>query len=415
MNEGQRAFGPDSNAGDPPMGFSSAAGATCLAIRVWTPSRTDVRWSSQTPLVDLISDLISASDGSLLEDPEANLLANFDLPRHAFRAAKRIQWSLLEFCQHRPELCLGAAMVISDVRDFPPGSGNNSPREVTAILAQAKPAQILATGSTHDHLQGLPGLQSKAFTALSQGSAGWRGEGRELIWTTPSNLESAQEVLKNAAQNLARKPVTPSASEPTADFGAGGGMRGAQPTLVHADLPPQPGEEPLNDLTTLEPSSERSGVLWWSLGAVGLAAAVTLAILFFRTQPKPAVVSAPSVQAPATVESAPPTDSKAGQPEPAAVPAPPVAAATKPPETPQEATPAPAATASQRPHRDAAKKVVETNGFTEKDIPRLLRRAQNDAGNGKNEEARQEFRTVLQLDPNNAEAKLGLKKLDLSE
>ena len=65
--------------------------------------------------------------------------------------------------------------------------------------------------------------------------------------------------------------------------------------------------------------------------------------------------------------------------------------------------------------RTPAKKVTEYEGLSEKDIPLLLRMAQNHAGAGKYEDARREFDIVLRLDPGNAEAKQGLRKLDLSE
>ena len=67
------------------------------------------------------------------------------------------------------------------------------------------------------------------------------------------------------------------------------------------------------------------------------------------------------------------------------------------------------------PHPPVAKRPTEIDGLTAKDIPLLLRIAQNDAGAGRYDKARSEFNIVLRLDPGNAEAKLGLRKLDLSE
>jgi hypothetical protein len=53
--------------------------------------------------------------------------------------------------------------------------------------------------------------------------------------------------------------------------------------------------------------------------------------------------------------------------------------------------------------------------MTEKDIPLLLRKAEKDAGAGNYEDARREFDIILHLDPGNAEAKQGMRKLELSE
>lgn len=57
--------------------------------------------------------------------------------------------------------------------------------------------------------------------------------------------------------------------------------------------------------------------------------------------------------------------------------------------------------------------VEESGGMTQKDIPALLRMAQQDAGAGNYEKARSEFRKILQLQPSNADAREGLHKLDL--
>jgi hypothetical protein len=52
--------------------------------------------------------------------------------------------------------------------------------------------------------------------------------------------------------------------------------------------------------------------------------------------------------------------------------------------------------------------------FSARDIPFLLRKAEQDAGAGKYDDAQREYRIVLQIDPNNASAKQGLHRLELS-
>ena len=61
------------------------------------------------------------------------------------------------------------------------------------------------------------------------------------------------------------------------------------------------------------------------------------------------------------------------------------------------------------------KRASEYQGMSEKDIPLLLRKAEKDAGAGNYDDARREFDIVLHLDPGNAEAKQGMRKLELSE
>ncbi len=55
----------------------------------------------------------------------------------------------------------------------------------------------------------------------------------------------------------------------------------------------------------------------------------------------------------------------------------------------------------------------DSGGVSVKDIPMLLRMAQQDAGAGNYDKARTEYRKILRLQPNNQDAKDGLHKLDL--
>jgi hypothetical protein len=52
-------------------------------------------------------------------------------------------------------------------------------------------------------------------------------------------------------------------------------------------------------------------------------------------------------------------------------------------------------------------------GVSQRDIPRLLQMAQNHAGAGEYEKAQREYRVILQLQPNNQDAKEGLRRISL--
>jgi len=66
--------------------------------------------------------------------------------------------------------------------------------------------------------------------------------------------------------------------------------------------------------------------------------------------------------------------------------------------------------------RRSSPKSVSMEGFSEKDIPVLVRMAESDAGAGNYANARrEEYDIILHLDPNNAAAKQGSRKLSLSE
>ena len=55
------------------------------------------------------------------------------------------------------------------------------------------------------------------------------------------------------------------------------------------------------------------------------------------------------------------------------------------------------------------------DGMTQRDISRLLQWARSDAGNGNYAKAAQEYRVILQLQPNNPDAKEGLRKIQLAQ
>jgi hypothetical protein len=55
------------------------------------------------------------------------------------------------------------------------------------------------------------------------------------------------------------------------------------------------------------------------------------------------------------------------------------------------------------------------DGMTQKDIPRLLQWARSDAGNGNYAKAAQEYRVILQLQPYNADAREGLRKIQVAQ
>lgn len=398
MNDSRRAVGTDPDLERQLPG--TPLQSTYLAIRLWTPARTKLEWTADCSLIYLLSDVVTNSNGVCLPDTGAGLAAQFDEPAQALRAAKRIQWSLLEFCEHRPDQCSGAAILIYDPADIP---REESSSEILGLLEQGKPAQVLAAGNSKNQLREIPGLQSHAFPASQGNPSAWQRGAQELLWTTPANLEHVQQALRKAEQ--LRKEVQLTADNPTVDLSTMN-QRAHQPTLVHRDAP-APVEAVQTDLLTeLEPSElpasgSGSRTVWWVLAGIVLLGVVAGAVLIPQIRRKSVVIDNPPVAQPA------------GETEPATPPPSP-----QPSEKASDVTTTPAATtdhaASDVP-RTQIKKTNVYEGMSDKDIPMLLRMAEKDAGDGKYEDARRKFEIVLRIDANNKQAKEGLHKLELTE
>jgi hypothetical protein len=167
------------------------------------------------------------------------------------------------------------------------------------------------------------------------------------------------------------------------------------------------------DGSALEPSvlgADTSGKrkrLWMAGGTALLALAAILGLFLHRKSNKTIGVGMrhePKVA----------VQSTAREPEPAnpSQPSEKHQAVTEKPEPESPKPPAPAA----KPHRAARETdigVAEYEGFTAKQVPQLIRRADEDAGAGHYDASKREYEIVLKLQPNNTAAKEGLHKLSL--
>jgi hypothetical protein len=358
----------------------------------------------------MLADLVAASGGVPDGDSEIGLVASFEQPSQAFRAAKRIQWSVLEYSQQTPENCLGAAIAVYHASDLYRGEAAQG---IVALLEQAKPSQIFLAAEAARLLQGIPGLQLRKRAGPSLAASELEREAQELVWTTPQTQRRVQELLKQAARKVAPKTEPVVASEPTVELA----REAIRPTTaqIHATLfrvdHPSAIEPAAMDIlgdnqaAAADTSASKSHLLWWLLPAVAVLAVVAGLLILARTPKKPVLPETPASTHEAIPNAAP------ARTEP--VPQQPVA--EQPPPPAESKTPSNPTVPGRPSQPKIVDQVSDYEGFSEKDIPVLVRMAESDAGAGNYANARREYDIILHLDPNNAAAKQGSRKLSLSE
>jgi hypothetical protein len=420
MNAGPQILrsGRDKAEGAARQPYSVAAD---ISIRLWTPAQlqansSDISWKTASNLVCMISDVVTAAQGNPADELRAGMSAHFSNAAQALKAAKSIERSIIEFCKRRPDDCFGAAVVVHrpiELRPFLEGDpGPVSP--AYSLLRQAQPGQILVSQETYEHLRDLPGLQ---FRALNADAA--TGD-NELLWASPETYAHFATQLQDAVrrQPLGLAPDPDAASE---------SIRAAEPPKTELPKPKTSGLQatafPTARLSALDPNEPEvswmaSHRLLVSLAAVGvLALATVYALPALRKSPPPvnsSIKSQSNDSQPAPRQDGLPNSAPANHappvassPESAAI-APPAASSVRKPETP-------AAKPIQSPPKPVEPKPLgEYAGFTARDIPGLLKKAEEDAGAGDYENARREYDIVLHLDPNNQAAKTGMSRLNLS-
>jgi hypothetical protein len=355
----------------------------------------ELSWNTRSALVYMLADLVAGSDGVLLTDVRTSLAAQFETPSKALKAAKQIQSAILEFARHRPDSASAAAIVIhgeSELIEGRDSAGAAAPGR--SLLQYAKPAQILMTESVYGQLREMPGLRFKSVTPAGTSGSDLGIRGQELIWRTPETPARSAEAPPQATQLFVQKSEPPSVKVlpmPESIL--------ARPDYVEEALP----DSARNELQAEPPIDLRAPALKRYLAiAAGVAVLSVLGMFAFhrkhvavdptsgvhQTPPEPANVTPETIPQPA---SAPASESSAPPLETDPLPKP------KPPKV--------------QPEKSGSKIVSD---FSARDIPFLLRKAEQDAGAGRYDDARREYKIVLQLDPNNANAKLGLHRLELS-
>jgi hypothetical protein len=438
---------PDQHTG--PWGGNSPADAADIAIRLWSASRSDrhlpLAWKTESVLIYMIADLVSASRGRIAEESQTVLAAHFDSCRQAAVAAKRIQTAILGFLTCRPGERTGGAILIYQPRTLDPAGPSGE--LVQLELGQAKPGQILLAENVFRRMRDLPGVE---FVNAPGGASADESAGvRELVWTTPERVALMTESVGDGAEPMgtdsppvgatlivnspivdspfARRGPTTNTATPTArsqDYILKDKDRlekdRSETGLRRATALTQKASSSLTEELDLaeRPLFTRTRVI---LGVVAVVLVGAVIAIFFpptrvaKPQPQPQEQIAPTATG-STEQKTPAAEvpqAQSVQPEPE--PAKPVA------KLPPTITKPPADTRAKnkketKEAKDTSQEpevaVQETGNWLVSDIPRLLSMAGTDMGDGKYEKARREYGIVLRLQPKNQPALDGISKLN---
>jgi len=373
---------------------SVAGRLTELSIRVWSIDPEHVTWSSGHAVICLMADLVTASGGQLVPESRQTLVAQFDRQETAVGAARRLQRALQAFTDNPETAGLAASITIHRPED--------QVRSGTALgvsdslWPHSAPGQILVSGTVYETLQFTPGLRFRGVSAepLSLDPAY-----QELLWTDAETLAAWQNRVDTAARSL---PMGDSPRELAIGAADAGPCEAGSP----ADLAAVRQEDEFQISTDGSPRKNR---VWVAASALCLVLIAAIGVFVHVNARKTREV--------------PPQPAKTQTVEPPPIPHPdnstvPGKAPEKQQETAAEETKSKPAHSRVTPNgrketHQTESPVTDYEGFTNKQVPQLLRRAEEDAGAGNYDAAKREYEIVLKLQPGNSTAREGLRKLGL--
>lgn len=407
----------------------SAAESADFTIRLWNPERPagagSLSWKTESVLVYMIADLVSASQGHT-DDSTSAMMAHFDSTGRALVAARRIQTAILEFVACRPGKPIAAAILIHQPATI---AGGLSAGMAQGALRLAEPGQILLSEEAATRLQDTPGVELRPVPALTTGGEGQSGLA-ELVWTSPDQIARLKASLSSGQNREESAPmgatmIVNAPLAPAAQSGVGATGLTSQAATSNARFT---GDLAVGrDASYQDIGDEEQPFLTRTRVILGVVAVVLVAALVWMFYPsrvtKPPVVHVPENPVEGNGGAITPTPQPNQPPSttvqpPTIEPAKPVVVAkpvppAKPPAEKHGKEKPPTAVPSTAPEEPQAVQSVE--GMTAKDIPNLLQMARKDAGGGNYDKARREYRIVLQLQPSNTEAREGLRRLDVAQ
>jgi len=370
---------------------SVAGGLTELSIRVWSIDPEHVTWSSGHAVICLMADLVTASGGQLVPESWQTLIARFDHQEAAVGAARRLQRALRAFTESPETAALAAGIAIHSPADQ---TRSGTALDVSNLLSHSVPGQILVSGSVYETLQFTPGLRFQPVPADSLSSG---PECQELLWTDPETLAAWQNRVDAASHFLeAEVPHAPSQI----------GVADAEPLKADSLADPAVGYGE-DEFQISVGGSPRKSKVWFAVGAVFFVLVAAIGVFVhlntrktLQTPPPPAktqTLNPPAIAQPDnstvpgnSLEQQPGTATEKTQSKPAHSRVPP---------------------SVRKPARVTEAPATEYEGFTSKQIPQLLHKAEEDAGAGNYGNAKMEYEIILKLQPGNSAAREGLRKL----
>lgn len=434
---------------------------TGIAIRLWglQGDRGEfVTWMADSVCVFLLSDLVTASGGRP-EDSRSLMAAQFENPGQALVCARRIQAALLEFGSAQSSQTVAAAILIHPAAGAIAGLSADT---VSGTLTLLKPGQILVEEELARRWSDIPGLEFRTVPVMTSAGIG-QPSLVELMWTTAEELERLQNsvpsdpVPQRSSGSLMGAtmmvPLSFESPEGTTEAQSSPALsvrdRGPKEETVLKDLSIQQQEgdatttDLLQDLDASPPFLTRTRMI---VGVLALAVVGALVAVLYWPMPESKhtpraqqTVGGTANPGAATGTSNPPASKVSANPvagmpstgpakstPPSLPPAP--SAQAKPPETKpvavdkKVATPvvakpvqakAPQITPPLPPVKSATAPTDAPAAWSKSDIAQLSRMAQSALGAGRYDDARAAYRKILQLQPENQEAKEGLHKIDL--
>jgi len=411
---------------------SGATPPADVTIRLWRQDQagtsSGLTWNSESVLVYMIADLVAASYGRTTPGSSGAMAAHFGNASQAIVAAKRIQLAILEFVACKPGDYLGAALLI-----HPTVSAGFSSGMAQSALRLAEPGQVILSDAITRSLQNRAGIELRPVAALTTGGTEHTGLS-EFVWASPEQIAKLRECARArptgvsagptmGATMMVNSPPAPRsvAAPDSAEASARNVPNPADGRLTHS----RDGafEEGLAEFQEHRSFITRTRVI---IGVVAILLIGVAVALFYpsggskvpQRPPEKQVGETPTTPVLSTEPVSP-------QPPPPVQSAADAHAKVRPPVSKQPVSKQPVQKAADQ-GQQPAKKVEDSpiqgfegistyDGMTQKDIPRLLQWARSDAGNGRYEKAGQEYRVILQLQPNNPDAKEGLRKLQLAQ